>query len=89
MAMEEKDKAKTAFISHMGLFHFNVMPFGLCNAPQTFQRLMEGILAGLNWEECLVYLDDIIIYSSTFDEHVNRLEHVLERLKVSDLKIKL
>ena len=50
---------------------------------------LSGILAGLNWEECLVYLDDIIIYSSTFDEHLHRLEHVLERLKVSGLKIKL
>ena len=87
--MDEVDKQKTAFISHMGLFHFNVMPFGLCNAPQTFQRLMNGVLSGLTWEECLVYLDDVIIYSRTFEEHLERLEHVFERLKESGLKIKL
>ena len=87
--MDEFDKYKTAFRSHMGLFHFNVMPFGLCNAPQTFQRLMEGVLAGLQWEECLVYLDDIIIYSKTFNEHIDRLEHVFTRLEESGLKIKL
>ena len=87
--MDEVDKQKTAFISHMGLFHFNVMPFGLSNAPQTFQRLMNGVLSGLTWEECLVYLDDVIIYSRTFEEHLERLEHVFERLKESGLKIKL
>jgi hypothetical protein len=87
--MEEKDKSKTAFVSHMGLFQFKVMPFGLCNAPQTFQRLMEGILAGLNWEECLVYLDDIIIFASTVEEHIKRLELVFQRLEQSGLKIKI
>jgi hypothetical protein len=59
--MTEEDQAKTAFVSHVGLFQFTKMPFWLCNAPSTFQRLMESVLAGLTWEECLVYLDDIII----------------------------
>ena len=81
VAMAEEDKQKTGFVSHRGLFQFKVMPFGLCNAPQTFQRLMERVLAGLQWEECLVYLDDIIIFSKTFEEHMERLEHVLQRLK--------
>jgi hypothetical protein len=50
---------------------------------------MESVLAGLTWEECLVYLDDIIIYAKSFDEHLNRLKHVLERLREGGLKIKL
>ncbi len=59
--VDPKDREKTAFISDQGLFEFNVMPFGLCNAPATFQRLMDAVLAGLKWTTCLVYLDDIII----------------------------
>jgi len=65
------------------------MPFGLCNAPPTFQRLMESVLAGFTREECLVFLDDIIIYAKSFDEHLNRLKHVFERLREGGLKIKL
>jgi hypothetical protein len=87
--MTEEDKAKTAFVSHVGLFQFTKMPFGLCNAPSTFQRLMESVLAGLTWEECLVYLDDIIIYARNFNEHLERLKHVFERLRDGGLKIKL
>ncbi len=87
--MAEMDKAKAAFVSHVGLFQFTKMPFGLCNAPSTFQRLMESVLAGLTWEECLVYLDDIIIYAKSFEEHLNRLKHVFERLREGGLKIKL
>ena len=87
--MVENDKAKTAFVSHTGLFKFVKIPFGLCNAPSTFQRLMESVLAGLTCKECLVYLDDIIIYARTFEEHVERLKHVFERLRISGLKIKL
>ena len=56
----EKDR-QTAFCTTEGLFEFDVMPFGLCNAPATFQRLMDLVLAGLQWSHCLVYLDDIII----------------------------
>ena len=63
--MEPADREKTAFATPFGLHQFRVMPFGLCNAPSTFQRLMELVLAGLHWSTCLVYLDDIIIYSQT------------------------
>ena len=66
----EEDKEKTAFSSPKGHFEFNVMLFGLTNAPATFQRLMECTLAGLTPEECLTYLDDVIVYSSTFDDHL-------------------
>ena len=60
--LEEKDKAKTAFITHKGLYSFCVLPFGLCNAPATYERLMETVLAGLQWDICLIYIDDIIEY---------------------------
>ena len=64
------------------------MPFGLCNAPATFQRLMERVLAGLHWMTCLVYLDDIIIFSRSVETHVKQLKVVLERLKIAGLKIR-
>ena len=54
------------------------MPFGLCNAPATFERLMDQVLGGLKWENCLVYLDDVIIHGRTFDEHIHRLERGCE-----------
>ena len=59
--VEPSDKQKTAFCTPEGLYEFNVMPFGLCNAPATFQRLMDMVLAGIQWSSCLVYLDDIIV----------------------------
>ena len=65
----EEDKPKTAFTTHEGLYEFNVMPFGLCNAPATFQRLMDLVLAGVQWSQCLVYLDDVIIIGRDFEEH--------------------
>ena len=78
--IEDSDKEKTAFSTRQGHFEFNVMPFGLTNAPATFQRLMECILAGLNMEQCLIYIDDIIIFGSSVGEHLRRLERVLSRL---------
>ena len=66
--MDHSDKEKTAFSTPFGLFQFNVMPFGLCNTPSTFQRLMEMVLAGLHWSTCLVYIDDII-FSCKFNQH--------------------
>lgn len=63
------------------------MPFGLTNAPVTFQRAMNTILAGLAWTDCLVYLDDIIVFGRTLDEHNRRLEEVLTRLEQAGLKL--
>ena len=76
--MEPSDREKTAFATPFGLHQFRLMPFGLCNAPSTFQRLMELVLAGLHWSICLVFLDDIIIYSCSIDDHLKHLQEVLE-----------
>lgn len=86
--MAEKDKEKTAFVTTLGLFKFRVMPFGLVNAPSTFERLMENVLKGLQWTECLVYMDDIISHSSTFDEGIQRLANIFTRLREANLKLK-
>ena len=87
--LEEADKEKTAFSTPRGHYEFNVMPFGLTNAPATFQRLMECLLAGLTVEECLTYIDDIIVFSTTFEQHLERLRGVLQRLLDAGLKLKL
>lgn len=81
-------REKTAFITHKGLYEFTVLPFGLCNSPSTFQRLMEHVLRGLNWKTCLIYIDDIIIYSRTFEEHLTHLEEVFLRLRQANVKLK-
>ena len=65
--VDEADREKTAFTSRRGLFEFKTMPIGLCNAPATFERLMETVLAGLNWQICLIYLDDIIVHGESFE----------------------
>ena len=85
--VEEKDREKTAFCTPDGLFEFKVMPFGLCNAPATFQRLMDMVLAGLQWTNCLVYLDDVIVVGRTFEEHLQNLQDVFTRLRAAGLKL--
>ncbi len=80
--VDESDVEKTAFVSRRGLFEFKVMPFGLCNAPATFERLMETVLAGLNWQICLIYLDDIIVHGRTFEGMLQNLEQVSGNFKV-------
>lgn len=87
--MAEKDKEKTAFCTPFGLFEFNRMPFGLCNAPGTFQRLMERIFGDQSLNSLLLYLDDIVIFSSSFHQHLQRLELVFKRLQDHNLKLKL
>ena len=83
-----EDREKTAFVTPYGLFQFRVMPFGLTNAPATFQRLMEQVLAGLHWTTCLIYLDDILIYSATVQQYFTRLREIFDRLKQVGLKVK-
>lgn len=85
----EKDRAKTAFCTPFGLFEWNRMPFGLCNAPGTFQRLMERLFGDQQCQTLLLYLDDIIIFSSTVTQHLERMEVVLGRLQREGLKAKL
>ena len=88
VAMEEMDMDKTSFLTRNGTFRFTAMPFGLCNAPATFQRVMDFVMSGLNYQICLVYLDDVIIFSKTIEEHFERLVQMLERLKAANLKLK-
>ena len=78
--MNETDKEKTAFACHRGLFEFNVMPFGLTTAPAVFQELMSRVLEGLD-KFTVAYLDDILIYSNTLDEHLAHIQNVFNRLK--------
>ncbi|GBL62294.1 Retrovirus-related Pol polyprotein from transposon 297 [Araneus ventricosus] len=84
-----EDREKTAFTTGQGLWKFKVMPFGLCNAPATFERLMETVLRGLSSEACLVYLDDIIVVGRTFEEHLDNLRKVFQRLQKAKLKLNL
>ena len=88
VAMAPEDREKTAFSTHRGLFQFTVMPFGLCNAPGTFERLMEVAMRGLQWSSCLVYLDDIVVFSRDFESHLQRLGAVLGCLEAAGLKVK-
>ncbi|UYV70128.1 K02A2.6-like, partial [Cordylochernes scorpioides] len=85
--IEEQDKKKTAFTTSHGLYEFNVMPFGLCNAPATFERIMDNVLKNIKWKFCLCYLDDAIIYSPDFTTHLGRIEAVLKCFRESNLRL--
>ncbi len=80
--MDQQDIDKTAFVTRQGL------PFGLCNAPATFERLMELILKEPNWKVCLIYLDNIIIYGAGFYPALDRLKMVWRRIREANLKLK-
>ena len=86
--LDPQSREKSAFTTPGGLFEFNRMPFGLCNAPATFQRLMQAVLAGLEGQTCFVYIDDILVCSRTFDDHLMHLKQVFERLRRAGLKLK-
>ncbi|KAL1269573.1 hypothetical protein QQF64_031862 [Cirrhinus molitorella] len=85
--MEESDKQKTAFVCPLGFWEFNRMPQGISNAPSTFQRLMERCMGDLNRKEVLVFIDDLIVFSRTLEEHQTRLMQVLKRLREFGLKL--
>ncbi|KAK3526080.1 hypothetical protein QTP70_014642 [Hemibagrus guttatus] len=89
VAVHEKDRYKTAFTMPFGLYEYRRMPFGLCNAPATFQRLMQAIMSDFVFQIVLVYLDDLLVYSSTFHKHLVWLETVFRKLKETGLKIKI
>lgn len=81
LELDPDDVEKTAFRTHRGLFQFRRMPFGLRNGPSIFQRVMQGILAPYLWLFCLVYIDDIVVYSKTYEDHIAHLDKVLEAIE--------
>ncbi|GFU26730.1 retrovirus-related Pol polyprotein from transposon 17.6 [Trichonephila clavipes] len=85
--IDEADHEKTAFITPEGLYEFKVMPFGLCNAPATFERMMDNLLRHFKWTMCLCYLDGIIVFSETFEDYLIRLRLVLKYLQEAGLKL--
>jgi len=86
--MEDSDKEKTAFVCHKGLYEFNVLPFGVCNAPSIFTEMMGIVLEDLD-KFAVAYLDDILIYSKTLEEHLKHIQEVFDRLRQHNLKLKL
>ncbi len=83
------DREKTAFASFEGCLQWTRMPFALCNAPATFQTTLDILLTGYRWRSCFVYLDNVIIFSSTFDEHLRHARDILQVLKGAGLSLKL
>ena len=81
LELDPDDVEKTAFRTHRGLFQFRRMPFGLRNGPSIFQRVMQGILAPYLWLFCLVYIDDIMVYSKSYEDHIQHLDKVLEAIE--------
>lgn len=85
--LTDADKEKTAFTCPAGFYQFKRMPQGICGAPATFQRVMERTVGDMNLLEALVYLDDVIVFGRTLEEHEQRLLKVLDRLKEEELKL--
>ena len=84
----EHHKERTAFtVEPLGFYEFNKMSFGLANAPATYQRLQKQCLGDLHLKICFIYLDDLIIFSKSFREHISRLEEVFQRIREYGLKL--
>ena len=87
--MDELLKQYTAFtVGNLGFFKCDCMPFGLCNSPATFQRLMQSCLGELNLTYCLIYLDNIIIFSETVEEHLHHLWIIFDQFREHNFKLK-
>jgi hypothetical protein len=87
--IREEDKDKTGFVTPFGTFRYERMAFGLPGAPSTFQRVMDAMLVGLRDVEVLVYLDDLLIFSETIEEHVRRMRLVFDRVREANFKLNI
>ena len=88
VALDDDASQKSSFVVRNGLYRWKCMPFGLCNAPATFERLVKKVMTGLQWEILLIYLDDIIVFGKTVPEMIERLKVVFGRLRQAGLKLK-
>ena len=87
--LDPNTKEKTAFVTNTGeQYQFRVLPFGMANAPATYQMVLNKVLQGLSWEILMCYIDDIIIFSNTFSEHLEHISMVLTRLREASLTLK-
>jgi len=86
--LKESDRPKSAFVCKYGQFEMTRMPFGLNNSSCTFQRTMELVLQGLQWVTCLVYIDDVVVFGKDFEQHILRVDQVLDRMKQAGLKLR-
>ena len=86
--LNSQAREKCAFVTHSGVYEWTRMPFGLRNSSITFSRVLGQVLQGLNWKNVLAYVDDILIFSKNFEEHLHHLSQVFGRLKNADLKLK-
>ena len=89
MPLNEPDKEKTAFSVPRGKYEFNVTPFGLCSAVASYHRMIDMSLSGLNSDRILAYMDDIVVFSKTFDDHVASIAQLFGRLRASGILLKL
>ncbi|CAM4552161.1 unnamed protein product [Lepidochelys olivacea] len=85
--LDESTKERSAFITHVGLYEFNMLPFRLWNAPTTFQKLVDGLLAGLG-EYAVTYLDNVAIFLDFWAEHLEHLQKVFEHIREAGLTVK-
>ena len=89
MKIHNESQEKTAFSMHSGHYEFCVMPFGLCNSPVTFQRLTENVLVGLTKKACMVYIDNVLVIGTTFQEHLSNLWEVFQCSRSAGLRLKI
>jgi len=88
MALREEDRDKAAYMTRDGLFRPTAMDFGMRNAPAQWQRAMNIIFCGLLWKRCVIYIDDLLVFSRTFEEHLENLRACLERCRSFNLKLR-
>jgi hypothetical protein len=87
LEVAEEDREKTAFRTHRGLFQFKRLPFGLKNGPAAFQRVMQAVLSPFLWIFALVYIDDIVVYSKSWEDHLQHLDEVLGAIVASGITL--